>query len=80
MGTIFAPKYATICINKLDEKLGQFIFENLCRFISKVNPNNPPVYNPIKNFVEVLKRNNVTGFESIKIKNSKRQQLNQRNC
>ena len=76
VGTIFAPTYATICINEFDEKIGQFILENLCRFISKVNPNNPTVYNPIKNFVEVLKRNNVPGFESIKIINSKRQQPN----
>ena len=45
-------------------------------FISTFNSNNPPVCNAIKNSVEVLKRNNVQGFESIKLINSKRQTLN----
>ena len=60
MGTIFAPTYATlstgyfeltfnrICINEFDEKLGQFILENWCRFLddcktpfnkTKIDPN-----------------------------------------
>ena len=79
MGTIFSPTYATlstdyfeltfyrICINEFGEKLGQFILENLCRFIPTFNPNNRPVYNTIEDSVEVLKRNNVPGFESLKI-------------
>ena len=37
-------------------------------FISTFNPNNPPVYNAIKNSVKVLKRNNVPGLEGIKLK------------
>ena len=37
-------------------------------FISTFNPNNLPVYNAMKNSVEVLKRNNVPGFKSIKLK------------
>ena len=37
-------------------------------FISTFNPNNPPVYNVIKNSVKVLKRNNVPGLEGIKLK------------
>ena len=45
-------------------------------FMSTFNPNNPPVYNAIKNSVEVLKRNKVPGFESIKLINSKRQPPN----
>ena len=40
---------------------------------STFNSNNISVYNVIKNFVEVLKRNNVPGFESVKLTNSKRQ-------
>ena len=39
-------------------------------FISTFNLNNLPVYNTIKNSVEVLQRNNVPGFESIKLINS----------
>ena len=42
-------------------------------FISTFNPNNLPAYNVIKNSVEVLGRNNVPGFESIKLINNKRQ-------
>ena len=45
-------------------------------FISTFNPNNPPIYNAIKNSVEVLKRNNVSGLESIKPFNSKREPPN----
>ena len=45
-------------------------------FISAFNPNNPPVYHAIKNSAEVLKRNNVPGFESIKLNNSKRKPPN----
>ena len=41
--------------------------------ISAFNPNNPPLYNAIKNSVGLLKRNNVPGFESIKLISSKRQ-------
>ena len=48
-------------------------------FISTFNPNNLPVYNAIKNSVEVLQRKNVPGFESIKLINSKRQPPNLRN-
>ena len=44
--------------------------------ISTFNPNNSAVYNAIKNSVEVLKRNNVPGFESIKLINSMRQPPN----
>ena len=44
--------------------------------ISTFNPNNPPVYNTIKNSVKILKRNNVQVFESIKFINSKRQPPN----
>ena len=40
------------------------------------NPNNPPVYNAIKNSVEILQRNKVSRFESIKLTNSKRQPPN----
>ena len=47
-------------------------------FISSFNPNNPSAFNAIKNSVEVLKRNNIPGFESIKLINSKRQQPNLR--
>ena len=39
-------------------------------FISSFNPNNSPVYIWLKNFVEVLKRNNVPGFESINFINN----------
>ena len=42
-------------------------------FISTFNPKNPLVYNATRNSVEVLKRNNVPGFESISLINSKRQ-------
>ena len=45
-------------------------------FISTFNPNNPPVYNTIKNSIEALKRNNIRGFESIKLINSKQQPPN----
>ena len=45
-------------------------------FISTFNPNNPPIYNAIKNSVEVLKRDNNPEFESIKLINSKRQPPN----
>ena len=45
-------------------------------FISTFNPNNPPVCNAIKNSVEVRKRNNVPGFESIKLINSKQRPPN----
>ena len=41
-------------------------------FTSTFNSNNPSVYNAIKNSFEVLKRNNIPGFESIKLINSKR--------
>ena len=44
--------------------------------ISTFNPNNSAVYNAIKNSVEVLKRNNVPGSESIKLINSMRQPPN----
>ena len=37
---------------------------------------NPPAYNAIKNSVEVCKRNNVPGFESIKLITSWRHPLN----
>ena len=40
--------------------------------ISTFNPNNPPVYNTIKNSVKILKRNNVQVFESIKFINLKK--------
>ena len=43
--------------------------------ISTFNPNNPPVYNTIKNSVKILKRN-VQVFESIKFITSKRQPPN----
>ena len=45
MGTMFAPRYATlsmgyyeltfytICINEFGETLGQFMLENWCRFL-----------------------------------------------
>ena len=33
--------------------------KNILPFISTFNPNNPPVYNAIKNCAVVLKRNNV---------------------
>ena len=46
------------------------------RFISAFNQNNPLVYKTINNSVEVLKRNNVPGFESIKLINSTRQPPN----
>ena len=45
-------------------------------FISVFSPNNAPVYNSIKNSVEVLKRNNVPGFENIELIKSKQQLLN----
>ena len=38
----------------------------------------PHVYNAIKNSVEVPKTNNVPGFESIKLINSKRQPPNRK--
>ena len=41
-------------------------------FISTFNPNNPPAYNS----VEVLKRNDVPGFESIKLLSSKHKRPN----
>ena len=44
--------------------------------ISTFNRNNPPVYNPTKNSIEVLKRSNAPEFESIKLINSKRQPSN----
>ena len=44
--------------------------------ISTFNPNKPSAFNAIKNSVEVLKRNNVPGFESIKLINSNRQPPN----
>ena len=45
-------------------------------FISTSNPINPPVYNAIQNSVEVLKRNNIPGLESIKLINTKQQPPN----
>ena len=45
-------------------------------FISTFNLNKPSVYKAIKNPVEVLKRNNVPGFQSIKLINSKQQPAN----
>ena len=45
-------------------------------FISTFNQNNLSVYNSIKNSVEVLKRNNISGFGNIKLINSKRQPPN----
>ena len=40
--------------------------DDVLPFISTFNSNNVPVINAIKNSVEVLKRNSVPGFESIK--------------
>ena len=61
-------------LTKLKEKQ---IYETLS-FISTFNSNiyNPPVHNAIKNSVEVLTINNISGFESIKLINSKRQPPN----
>ena len=56
--------------NKTDEVL---------QFISTFNPNNPPVYNAIKNCTEVLKRKNFLEFEIIKLTNSERQPPNLKN-
>ena len=42
------------------------------------NPNNSSVYNAVKNFVKVLAKNNVSGFESMKVINIKRQPSNLR--
>ena len=60
----------------LQNELGNQKKNKVWPFISKFNSNNPPVYNAIKNSLRVLKRNNVLGFESIKLINSKRQPLN----
>ena len=35
-------------------------------FISTFNPNSPSVYHAMRNSIEIFKRNNVPGFESIK--------------
>ena len=50
--------------------------DEILPFISTFNSINPPIYNAIKNSVEVLKRNNVPGFESLKIINSKQHPSN----
>ena len=61
--------------NKLREPRETQTVETL-PFISTFDPNNPPVYYAMKNFIEVFKRNNVPEFESIKLINSKPQPAN----
>ena len=45
-------------------------------YISTFSSNNPPIYNTIKNPVEVRKRNNAPVFESIELISSKQQPSN----
>ena len=50
--------------------------DNVLPFISTFNPNNPAVFNTIKDSVEVLSRNKVPGFQNLNLINSKRQAPN----
>ena len=45
-------------------------------YISTFSSNNPPIYNTIKNPVEVRKRNNAPVFESMELISSKQQPSN----
>ena len=56
-------------LRKPNKKQADEVLLLICIF----NANNLPVYNTIKNSAEVLKRNNVLGFERIKLISSKPQ-------
>ena len=50
--------------------------ENILAFITTFNPNNPNIYSTIKSSVNCLKNNNVSGFQNIRLIQSKHQSPN----
>ena len=50
--------------------------ENILLFIAAFDPNNPNIYGTIKSSVNCLKNNNVSGFQNIKLIQSKHQSPN----
>ena len=50
--------------------------QNILPFIATFNPNNPDIYSTIKSSVNYLKNNNVSGFDTVNLLQSKRQPLN----
>ena len=55
-------------------------YKQIFPFFYTSNSNSLHIHNTIKSSVDVLKRNNVPGFQNIKHRYSKRQPSNLRNC
>ena len=74
-----SPKQVIECGIKKMEELSTpktISIDNSFLFITIYNPDSPNFYETIKKSTECLKRNNVNGFENLKVIKSKRQAPN----